>query len=125
GPDRLRQVEPLRAALLEETGKPLAVVDDIDIDEPEEGEGLVRGSPCGVCHSDVTVAGSPTSPTPLIVGHEAAGSVEAVGPGTTRVKPGDSVMLTPCPPCGHCYWCLRGEHSICVNSTAIATNAFP
>jgi Zn-dependent alcohol dehydrogenase len=65
------------------------------------------------------------APVPVILGHEAAGVVERVGPGVTRVQPGDSVMLTPCPPCGHCYWCLRGEQSICVNSAAITSAAFP
>ncbi|HZQ56676.1 MAG TPA: Zn-dependent alcohol dehydrogenase [Acidimicrobiales bacterium] len=112
------------AAILEAPGKPLVIADDIDIDGPEAGEVLVKVHACGLCHSDVSVAGG-TPPVPIIVGHEAAGVVEAVGPGVTRVKPGDPVMLTPCPPCGHCYWCLRGEHSICVNASAIATAAFP
>jgi S-(hydroxymethyl)glutathione dehydrogenase/alcohol dehydrogenase len=116
----------MRAALLEAHGTPLAIVDDVQIDHPEAGEVLVRVHYCGLCHSDVSVVNSTTrSVVPIIVGHEAAGVVEAVGAGVTRVKPGDAVMLTPCPPCGHCYWCLRGEHSICVNSGAIASNAFP
>ncbi|MGZ4710752.1 MAG: zinc-binding dehydrogenase, partial [Acidimicrobiales bacterium] len=63
--------------------------------------------------------------TPLLLGHEAAGVVEAVGPGVTRLAVGDHVVLTPCPPCGHCYWCLRGEHSICTNSLALATSVHP
>ena len=116
----------MRAALLEEHGKPLTVADDIEIDQPEAGEVLVRVRYCGLCHSDVSVAdGTFRSAVPVILGHEAAGVVEAVGPAVTRVKPGDSVMLTPCPPCGRCYWCLRGEHSICVNSAAITTATFP
>jgi Zn-dependent alcohol dehydrogenase len=114
------------AALLEAPGKPLVLADDIDIDRPEPGEVLVRVHYCGLCHSDVSVvSGVYAPPVPIIVGHEAAGVVEAVGPGVTRVTPGDSVMLTPCPPCGSCYWCLRGEHSICVNAGAISTNTFP
>jgi Zn-dependent alcohol dehydrogenase len=113
------------AALLEAPGKPVVVADDIDIDAPEAGEVLVRVHYCGLCHSDVSVLAGANAPVPIIVGHEAAGVVEAVGPGVSRVAPGDPVMLTPCPPCGSCYWCLRGEHSICVNASAISTNAFP
>ena len=116
----------MRAALLEESGKPLTIVDDIDIADPGIGEVIVRVSHCGLCHSDVSQIDATYQPrVPVIVGHEAAGVVEAVGPGVTRVAPGDTVMLTPCPPCGQCYWCVRGEHSICVNSGAIATGAFP
>jgi len=114
----------MHAALLDAPGKPLTMADDIDVDGPEAGEVLVRVRYCGLCHSDVTVARS-AGAVPLILGHEAAGVVEAVGPGVTRVRPGDAVMLTPCPPCGQCYWCLRGEQSICVNSSAISTNTFP
>ncbi len=96
----------MRAALLEEGGKPLTIVDDIDIADPGLGEVIVRVSHCGLCHSDVgQVDGTYQPRVPIIVGHEAAGVVEAVGPGVTRVSPGDTVMLTPCPPCGHCYWC--------------------
>jgi S-(hydroxymethyl)glutathione dehydrogenase/alcohol dehydrogenase len=116
----------VRAALLEESGKPITLVDDIDIDGPEAGEVLVKVRYCGLCHSDVSQAdGTFQPPVPIILGHEAGGVVEAVGPGVTRVKAGDPVMLTPCPPCGHCYWCLRGEQSICVNSGAIASSTFP
>src|SRR5580692_11186860 len=116
----------MRAALLEESGKPLVIVDDIDIADPGIGEVIVRVSHCGLCHSDVSQIDATYQPrVPVIVGHEAAGVVEAVGPGVTRVSPGDTVMLTPCPPCGHCYWCVRGEHSICVNSSSIGAATFP
>jgi len=116
----------MRAALLEESGKPLTIVDDIDIAEPGLGEVIVRVSHCGLCHSDVSQMDGTYQPrVPVILGHEAAGVVEAVGLGVSRVSPGDTVMLTPCPPCGHCYWCVRGEHSICVNASAIGSGTFP
>jgi Zn-dependent alcohol dehydrogenase len=117
----------MRAALLEQTNTPLTVVDDVDIEEPRGGEVLVRVTHCGLCHSDVSaIDGTFSPPVPVILGHEAAGVVEAVGPGVTRVKPGDKVMLTPAPPCGHCYYCARGEHSICEDATAgLTTNAWP
>jgi S-(hydroxymethyl)glutathione dehydrogenase / alcohol dehydrogenase len=116
----------MRAALLEASGKPLTIADDIDIEDPGPGEVAVRVSHCGLCHSDVSAMdGTFQPPTPIILGHEAAGVVSAVGAGVTRVAVGDHVMLTPAPPCGHCYWCLRGEHSICVNASAISSNTFP
>jgi len=116
----------MRAALLEAHGKPLAVVGDLDIAAPRAGEVLVRVSHCGVCHSDVSQAdGTYQPPVPVVLGHEAAGVVVEVGPGVTMVSLGQKVLLTPCPPCNRCYWCLRGEHSICVNSSAITTSTFP
>jgi Zn-dependent alcohol dehydrogenase len=51
--------------------------------------------------------------------------VDALGPGVEGLDPGDPVLLTPCPPCGGCYWCVRGEASLCVNGQGLVTNAFP
>ena len=116
----------MRAALLEEQGKPLQVRGDIEIAEPRAGEVRVRVSHCGVCHSDLSVAdGVFPSPVPVVLGHEAAGRVDAVGRDVTLVSPGDPVVLTACPPCGTCYWCVRGEASICVNSSALQTQTLP
>jgi Zn-dependent alcohol dehydrogenase len=116
----------MRAALLETSGKPLTVVDDVEIEAPRVGEVLVRVVNCGVCHSDVSgMDGTFEPPLPIVLGHEAGGVIEAVGPGVTSLEPGNKVMLTPCPPCGRCYWCVRGEHSICVNAAAIVTNTLP
>jgi S-(hydroxymethyl)glutathione dehydrogenase/alcohol dehydrogenase len=69
---------------------------------------------CGVCHSDLHVVdGSLPAAYPSILGHEAGGIVEAVGAGVTGLAEGDKVILTLRPPCGRCYHCVRGEHSIC------------
>jgi S-(hydroxymethyl)glutathione dehydrogenase / alcohol dehydrogenase len=115
----------VRAALLTGVKEPLEVVDDVEIESPRAGEVLVRVSHCGVCHSDLSnVDGTFPPPLPLVLGHEAAGTVEDVGPGVTTLKPGDRVVLTPAPPCGHCPFCLRGKFSICVNSTAVFTSMF-
>jgi Zn-dependent alcohol dehydrogenase len=67
-----------------------------------------------VCHSDLHfVDGSLPAAFPSILGHEAGGVVEGVGPGVTGLAEGDKVILTLRPPCGRCYWCVRGEYSIC------------
>jgi Zn-dependent alcohol dehydrogenase len=63
--------------------------------------------------------------TPIVLGHEAAGVVEAVGAGVTTHEPGDKVVLTPCPPCGTCYWCVRGEFSTCKLAMGVMTGSFP
>ncbi len=102
----------MRAALLEKPGGPLDVVSDMDIAEPGAGQVLIRVSHCGICHSDVTLVDA-GSPSPIVLGHEAAGTVEQVGAGVSRLAPGDPVMLTPLGPCGRCYWCVRGEHTLC------------
>lgn len=113
----------MRAAVLFEPGKPLEICDDIEIIEPRAGEVRVRVKYCGLCHSDLGIAdgSSPLMNLPVILGHEAAGIVDSVGPGVTQLAPGDHVVLTPCPPCGLCYYCQRNEHSLCVNSTSIMT----
>ncbi len=116
----------MRAAILDAPGASLTVYSDVEAEAPHAGEVAVRVSHCGVCHSDVHLVDGEMPPvTPLLLGHEAAGVVEAVGPGVTRLAVGDHVVLTPCPPCGHCYWCLRGEHSICTNSWALGTSVHP
>ncbi len=113
----------MRAAVLEEAGKPLVLWDDVEIAEPRAGQVRVRVSHCGVCHSDLSVFdGVYPSPTPVILGHEAAGVVDAVGPDVTGLAPGDHVLLTPLPACGTCYWCVRGEPGVCVNAAGIQTN---
>ena len=113
----------MRAALLERAGQPLKIVDDIEIIEPRAGEVRVQVKYCGLCHSDLGIAdgSSPVVDFPIILGHEAAGIVETVGPGVSHLAPGDHVVLTPVAACGNCYYCQRNEHSLCVNSMSIMT----
>jgi Zn-dependent alcohol dehydrogenase len=111
-----------RATLLEVPGQPLRIR-DLTIDDPPPGHVRVRVHHCGVCHSDLSlVDGTFPSPLPIVLGHEAAGIVEAVGAGVRDLVAGDHVVLTPCPPCGTCYWCVRGEPTVCVNANAIQSN---
>lgn len=112
----------MRAALLEKTQQPLAVVDDVDVQSPGPREVLVRVSHCGICHSDLTMIDAPGGgQLPLVLGHEAAGIVEEVGGSVTSVAKGDKVMLTPIPTCGACYFCVRGQSSLCVDGQNFMT----
>lgn len=115
----------MRAAVLEAAGEPLVMRDDIDIEAPRSGQVRVRVTHCGVCHSDLSIVdGVFPSPTPIVLGHEAAGIVDAIGPDVDGLAVGDHVVLTPLPPCGVCYWCVRGEPGVCVNASTIQTNTF-
>jgi Zn-dependent alcohol dehydrogenase len=112
----------MRAALLERSTDPVLVVDDIDIAPPGSGEVRVRVTHCGVCHSDLSIVnGTFPSFGPTVLGHEAAGVVDEVGPDVTSVKTGDKVVLSPIAACDECYWCLRGEYGCCVNAIAVTT----
>ncbi len=116
----------MRAALLETPGKPVDVVDDVELSDPGPGQVRVRVSHCGLCHSDLSIMdGTFPAQLPIVLGHEAAGVVDAVGSQVTGLAPGDAVVLTPCPPCGRCVYCVRGEAALCVESIGIQTNCFP
>ena len=115
----------MRAAILEAANQPLVVADDVELESPRAGEVLVRLAHCGVCHSDLHfVDGKLPGLVPTILGHEAGGIVEGVGPGVTELAEGDKVILTLRPPCGRCYWCVRGELTICATGAALAGGAF-
>ena len=96
------------AAVLYEVNQPL-VVEQLDIDEPRSGEVRVKIASAGVCHSDYhCMKGEWTVPLPMVLGHEAAGIVESIGPEVTNVVPGDHVILNFRPNCGWCSFCTVG-----------------
>jgi S-(hydroxymethyl)glutathione dehydrogenase/alcohol dehydrogenase len=105
----------IRAAVLEEFGRPL-VVQEVDLAEPRAGEALVRLTACGVCHTDLyTASGAdPSGYAPCVLGHEGAGIVERVGDGVTLVRPGDHVVTLFAPECGQCVHCLSERTNRCV-----------
>ena len=113
----------MKAAILEEQGKPL-VIGDLDVAAPRHGEVLVGVKHCGLCHSDLSIIDGvfPTE-VPIVLGHEAAGVVEEVGPGVDSLQVGDHVVLSAVPPCGQCYGCVRGEPGTCANVIGIQTNS--
>ena len=90
-------------------------IEEIDIDEPRADEVLLRTMASGVCHSDLHfVDGLYTIPAPAVLGHEAAGVVEAVGDDVTQFAPGDRVISCLSIFCGHCDRCLSGEPWLCL-----------
>ena len=105
----------IRAAVLEEFGKPL-VVQDVDLSNPRAGEVLVRIHACGVCHTDLYVASGadPGGYVPCVLGHEGAGVVEAIGEGVTSLEPGDHVVTLFSAECGDCIHCRSGKTNICL-----------
>ncbi|HEY7105200.1 MAG TPA: Zn-dependent alcohol dehydrogenase [Acidimicrobiia bacterium] len=113
----------MRAAVLEGAGQRFSIDDSIVVADPGPGYARVKVSHCGVCHSDLT-AQRAAALTPVVLGHEASGVVDAVGEGVTLLAPGDKVVLTPIAPCGRCYFCVRGESGCCVNNQAVLANSF-
>jgi len=103
----------VKAAVLYEIGKPL-VIEEVELDAPRAGEVRVRLAASGVCRSDWhMIQGIHPPPLPVVLGHEGAGWVDAVGPDVHHVKPGDAVVLTWLPHCGQCVACRAGRPTQC------------
>ena len=114
----------MRAAVLPRPGRPV-VVEDLELDDPGPGEVRVRMVASGVCHSDLHVRdGEWERPGPIVMGHEGAGIVEAVGPGvdpsTSGLRPGRLVALSWVVPCGTCRSCRAGRSWECPESPSFA-----
>jgi len=109
------------AAVFYKANQPLAI-EELELDDPKEGEVRVKMAAVGLCRSDhnVMVGTRPVGMTPMVLGHEGAGVVDAVGPGVTRIKPGDHVVLMFIPTCGRCHNCVSGRSHSCVLSANIA-----
>src|SRR5213594_2282812 len=108
----------MKAAVFHGPNKPLTI-ENVEIAKPIGREVLVRTVASGVCHSDLHfVDGYYPFPTPAILGHEAAGIVEAVGPHVTEFKAGDHVIACLSVFCGHCSYCLTGRTHLCQSRPA-------
>ncbi|TLS40284.1 Zn-dependent alcohol dehydrogenase [Streptomyces montanus] len=106
-------------------GKQVQVADDLEIREPGPGEVLVAVSAAGLCHSDLSVVdGTIPFPVPVVLGHEGAGVVEAVGEGVTHVGPGDHVSLSTLANCGACAECDRGRPTMCRKAIGMPRQPF-
>ena len=111
----------IRAAILDrmESPRPYAQtcpvsVETVELDPPGPGEVLVKIAAAGLCHSDLSIVnGDRPRPMPMALGHEAAGSVEELGPGITDLQRGDHVALVFVPSCGHCLPCMEGRPALC------------
>ena len=105
----------MRAAVLEDFGRPLAV-QEVELTDPRPGEVLVRLVACGVCHTDLyTASGAdPSGYAPAVLGHEGAGVVEAIGEGVNSLVPGDHVVTLFSPQCGECIHCRDPRTNLCL-----------
>ena len=119
----------IKAAVLNHIGvappyaqsKPLSI-ESVELDPPSAGEVLVKMAAAGLCHSDLSVInGDRQRPTPMVLGHEAAGVVEATGPGVDDLAPGDHVVMVFVPSCGHCLPCQEGRPALCEPGAAANT----
>ena len=119
----------IRAAVLNAMGasapyaksRPLSI-EQVELRDPGPGEVLIRMGAAGLCHSDLSVInGDRPRPTPMALGHEAAGVVEALGPGVTDLAKGDHVVLVFVPSCGHCNPCAEGRPALCEPGAASNT----
>jgi len=106
----------VKAAVLRTPGKPLTI-EALALGNPRAHEVRVRIEATGLCHSDLhVIEGDMKVPLPVVLGHEGAGVVEAVGPAVTRVKLGDHVALSWAPECGVCRYCVGGRPNLCTAS---------
>ncbi len=103
-----------RAAVLTEVNKPLQIM-ELEQEGPKAGEVRVKVKAAGVCMSDYHIMiGDWPLPLPMVLGHEAAGIIDEVGPGVTSVKKGDHVIFSFRSNCGHCAYCSKGRTVLCI-----------
>jgi Zn-dependent alcohol dehydrogenase len=103
----------MKAAILYETNTPLKI-EEVEIDDPQENEIMIKLEAVGVCHTDLSfMKGEVPVPTPVVVGHEGCGIIEKVGPGVTDLQVGDKVITMVAISCGKCNYCAEGRPTMC------------
>ncbi|MBD2757958.1 S-(hydroxymethyl)mycothiol dehydrogenase [Yimella sp. cx-573] len=108
--------QTVKGVIARSKGAPVELV-DIVVPDPGPGEAVVKVEACGVCHTDLHYReGGINDEFPFLLGHEAAGRVEAVGEGVTDVAPGDFVILNWRAVCGQCRACAKGKPWYCFNT---------
>src|SRR5580700_8335792 len=113
---KLSMAQLAKAVLAREVGKPV-LVEEIEVAAPQHREVTVRIAACGVCHSDLSATnGTINYPLPLILGHEGAGVIVAIGDGVDNYAVGDHVVSSFVSMCGHCHYCQTGRPQLCVQS---------
>ncbi|WP_103381691.1 NDMA-dependent alcohol dehydrogenase [Pseudonocardia dioxanivorans] len=114
-----------KAAVLRGVGQPF-VIEELTLDPPKAGEVLIKYVAAGLCHSDEHLRHGDIVPRfPIVGGHEGAGIIEEVGPGVTRLKPGDHVICSFLPVCGHCRFCASGMTNLCDTGATILDGVLP
>jgi 6-hydroxycyclohex-1-ene-1-carbonyl-CoA dehydrogenase len=114
----------MRAAVFHGAGQPLTL-EEVALPEPGPDDIVVRVAACGVCHTDLHYIdhGTPTfKAPPLILGHEVAGTVHAVGRDVERFETGARVLLPAVLPCGTCRMCRTGRENICENGLMLGNH---
>jgi NDMA-dependent alcohol dehydrogenase len=110
-----------KAVVCRELNKPIAV-ETVDVESPRAGEVMIKVDACGVCHSDLSATnGTIPLPPPLVLGHEAAGTVAELGEGVSEVAVGDRVVVSWIAICGKCRYCAMGRPALCDMSARAAT----
>lgn len=122
----MKRTLTIRGAVLEEVGRARPFTDsrpvtisELELDPPGPGEVLVRIEAAGLCHSDLSVVdGNRVRPVPMLLGHEAAGIIEALGAGVEDVELGQRVVMTFLPRCGRCAGCRTEGKLPCLPGSA-------
>ena len=114
-----------KAAVLFEAHKPFEIL-ELELDGPGPGEVLIKYVAAGLCHSDLHLLDGDLPPRfPIVGGHEGSGIIEEVGPGVTKVAPGDHVVCSFIPNCGTCRYCSTGRQNLCDMGATILEGCMP